>query len=65
MAEVYVLLLGDEVEHPCQEVAVPAAAVMVLVASLAAMKNLESELQEALVAPVADQVSWSRQRPCP
>ena len=64
MAEVCVLLLGDEVEYPCQKVAVPAAAVavtsnplMVLVASWAAMKNLDSELQAALEAPVADQVN--------
>ena len=67
-AEVFVPLLVDEAECPYQKVEVSAAVVavtlnplrpfsqMVLVASLAAMKNLVSESQVVLEVLAADQV---------
>ena len=73
---VFVPLLVDEAECPCQKMEVSAAAVAVTlnplrpfsqmapVASWAAMKNLESESQAVLEALVADQARWSLQRPC-
>ena len=45
-------------------VAVTLNPLMVLVASWAAMKNLESESQAVLEALVADQVQRSHQHPC-